>query len=115
MNANHIEINDAIVNLAREIGGASAGAYPSVVAICGLVTEEEPRIVGGGYIWENYRDEHRGGSYRRVDRKTRKAVFDAVCFAARHGLDFCMALREAANYENRLVVRPAAVVARSAA
>ena len=114
MNANHIEINDAIVNLAREIGVASAGAYPSVVAICGLVAEEEPRIVGGGYIWENYRDEHRGGSSRFMGRKTRKAVFDAVCFAARHGLDFCMALREAADYKNRFVVHPAATVARAA-
>lgn len=103
-----VEINDAVVNLAREIGAASDGVYARVSDIFGLVNEEAARIEAGGYVWENYRDEHRGGSYRPVNRKTRKAVFEAVCFAVSRNMDFAEALRAAADYENRWIVRPRA-------
>ena len=103
-----VEINDAVVNLAREIGAASGGAYARVSDIFGLVNEETARIEACGYVWENYRDEHRGGSCRLVNRKTRKAIFNAVCFAAARDMDFAEALRAAADYENRWIVRPRA-------
>lgn len=103
-----VEINDAVVDLAREIGAASDGVYARVSDIFGLVNEEAARIEACGYVWENYRDEHRGGSYRPVNRKTRKAVFEAVCFAVARNMDFAEALRIAADYENRWIVRPRA-------
>lgn len=115
MNAAAVNLNDAIVDLARDIGSASKGGYARVNDITGLVREEAVRIDEAGYVWENYRDTHRGGSYRPVTRNVRKAVFAAVCFAAERGIDFAAALDDAAGYQNRLVVRPGVPAVRVAA
>ena len=115
MNAAAVNLNDAIVDLARDIGSASKGGYARVNDITGLVREEAVRIDEAGYVWENYRDTHRGGSIRPVTRAVRKAVFDAVCFAVARDIDFPEALNEAAGYRNRLIVRPGVPAVRVAA